>query len=131
MEVLLDSDYVLVRYLSDNNAIEVIWRPKQMTKDEYLNAFEKALESQRKYKAEYFISDIREQKIISPKYRKSFQEDIIPRAKEGGLKKGIVIFSGNIFKKYYLNNIMNTTKKIGIEFKFFNRRDRALDWIQK
>lgn len=131
MQTILDTNYALTRYLPESQSIEVIWRPHTMTKEEYLSPFRKALEWQVSHPVRFFISDIREQKLVSPDFRKAFQSEIVEKAKAGGLEKGVVIFSGNVFKKYYLNNILNTTKAFGIEFKFFTSRDEALNWLNK
>jgi hypothetical protein len=87
--------------------------------------------AQKKGQITNYMSDIRMQGVVSPEYRKWFQDVVIPSAVSSGLKKGAVVFDGNVFQKYYLNNIMNFTKKYGLQFKFFSSRDEAIEWMMK
>ncbi len=133
METILETDYALVEYFPTDQLVQIIWKKvKKISIEEYQNAFNHALDFQENNpeKVVHFLSDIRLQGVLSPAYRKWFQEIALPRAIKNKLKDGAVLFEGNIFQKYYLNNIMNSTKKFGIKFKFFSKREDALEWFK-
>ena len=133
METILDTEYALVEYYGEDQLVQISWKKvKQLNIEDYQNALNKALDFQEENpeKVKFYLSDIRQQGVLSPAYRKWFQEVAIPRALKNGLQAGSVIFEGNIFQKYYLNNIMNSTKKFGIKFKFFNKREDAIEWFK-
>lgn len=127
---LLDEPFAIVSYEAEFSEIKLIWKNVTMTFDDYKKVFNTALEAQQQYKPVHFLSDVREQKILPPHFRKWFQEVAIPKAREQGLQRAAVVFSGNVFKKYYLNNIFNTTKTFGIELKFFNEVEPAEKWFK-
>ena len=133
METILDTDYALIEYFEEDALVQIIWRKvKKITLEEYQNTLDKALDfqEQNKDKVKFYLSDIRLQGVLSPAYRKWFQESALPRGVSNGLQAGAVIFEGNIFQKYYLNNIMNSTKKFGLKLKFFNKREDAITWYK-
>ncbi len=133
METILNTEYALVEHYEEALLAQISWKKvKQLKLEDYQNALNKALDFQAENteKVKFYLSDIRQQGILSPAYRKWFQEVAIPRALKNGLQAGAVIFEGNVFQKYYLNNIMNSTKKFGIKFKFFNKREDAIEWFK-
>ncbi len=127
---LLDEFYVEVCYEKDLHLIHVEWKGK-CTSSQYKNVFITALDYAATHTVDYFISDIRKQSIISPSDRKWFEEYALPKAIELGLKQAGVVFSGDIFKKYYLNHISNHTKKYNLPFRFFTSVDEARTWFRK
>ena len=133
METILETDYALVEYSPTDLLVQIIWKKvKKISLEEYQNAFNSALDYQENNpgKVVHFLSDIRLQGVLSPAYRKWFQEVALSRAIKNKLKDGAVLFEDNIFQKYYLNNIMNSTKKFGINFKFFSKREDAIEWFK-
>jgi len=131
MKVILDKDFAKISLYEDFKILEVIWKRK-VTAEEYKYTFEFAVifSEENAGSAENFISDIRLQGIVGPAERKWFQEIMIPRATKSGVKHAAVVFSGGVFAKYYLNNITGTTKKLGIDMKFFNDLNQAHEWIK-
>ncbi|MBN2669786.1 MAG: hypothetical protein JXR60_11235 [Bacteroidales bacterium] len=134
MSIIMDNDYVNISYHESESLVEMVWKKTtgQMDLSIYQAAFNAALDYQENHHGtvKNFLSDIRLQSVLSPDYRKWFQETAIPRAISNGLERGAVIFEGNVFQKYYLNNIMNSTKKFGIKFKFFTKREEAIEWFK-
>ena len=133
MENILETDYARVDFCEEGAFVQLTWlNKKKLSFDEYKNAFNAAIDYQEenKEKTRFFLSDIREQGIVSPDFRKWLQGEAVPRTKSYGLELIAVIFTGNVFQKYYLNNIMNSTKKFGIEFKFFSKREEATEWFK-
>ena len=90
----------------------------------------KIREYAKNHEAQNFLSDIREQSVVSPENRKWFEEIMIPQAIDVGLKRAAVIFDGNVFKKYYLNMIIKVTNKFGLPLKIFNSEEEAIEWFK-
>jgi hypothetical protein len=131
--IIFEADYADVIFHENDFVVEIKWKKvNKMSIEEYKNALTLALDYQEKHsgKVKFYLSDIRDQGILSPDYRKWFQEEAVPQALKNGLLAGAVIFEGNVFKKYYLNNIMNTTKKFGLPFKFFGSKQEAIEWFK-
>lgn len=130
MKTLMREPYAEVLYIPEYSEVRIIWLDISMSFDDYKNAFTVALKCIEDNRLENYLSDIREQKVLPPSYRKWFQTSIIPKAKAYGLKRASVIFEGNVLKKYYLNHILNTTKKFGIELKFFSEIEQGEKWFK-
>jgi hypothetical protein len=133
MKTILNTDFAIAEFYEDDELIQVTWKKisGKLPLEEYKNTYLTVLNfhEQNKDKVRFFLSDIREQSVLSPDYRKWFQEEAMPRAINNGIIKSSVIFDGNVFQKYLINNIMNTTKKFGIAMKFFSKREDAIKWL--
>jgi len=132
MDQIFDNEFSTIYFDKTNGIVKLVWKENpKLSLETYKISFNAALDFQEQNigKTKYFISDIRKQKIMSPDTRKWFQEEALPKAIKNGLLKGAAIFDGDVFKKYYLNNIMNSSKKFGLPFKFFNNEEKAIDWF--
>ena len=129
-EIIYKKDIAVVSYSKERNLVTTVWNSKKLTFKEYQEPFLAAIEFQKNTFVTNYISDIREQNIIPPDFRKWFQTEILPKAYAAGVKRSAIIFNGNIFKKYYLNNIMNSVKKFGAPIKFFNSIEEAHKWLE-
>ena len=133
MELIFETDYARVEFDEAGAYVQATWlNKKKLELEEYKSTFNAALNFQaaNKDKTRFFLSDIRNQGIVNPEYRKWLQEGALPGAVSNDLELIAVIFSGNVFQKYYLNHIMNSTKKFGIKFKFFNDKPAAEEWFK-
>lgn len=99
------------------------------TSEKYREAFLFLLDNQKIYGLKRFLSDVRDQGIISPDDRKWFENVALPKSIELGLKAAAVIFIGNVFKKYYLNVIIQATNKFNLPVKLFIDQESAEDWL--
>lgn len=97
--------------------------------DPYRNAFLKGSEYGVEHPTKYFMSDITHQGIVGPEDRQWFEEIAIPKAVNAGVIKVGIIFDGNVFKQYYINNIMLRFKKMTVPMKFFRRKESAIEWL--
>ena len=127
---LLNTDYVEVIYHNDLNIGEVIWK-RSTTLQEYKSVFDVLLKYSEKREVPYFLSDITNQGITTPEKRQWFEKEMLPKAINRGLKKSAVVTDASIFKKYYLNVLLKTTAKFGLELKLFGTRDEAIMWLLK
>ena len=128
--ILLDEKYAQVTYDEENKLGMIEWKGK-CSSEEYQGAFMKLLNFQKLKPISRYISDIRNQSIISPTDRKWFEHEALPLAVKQGLKAGAVVFDGNAFKKYYINVILAATNKFGMPMKVFNELDEAKAWLEK
>ena len=127
--VLLEKDFAVVSVMTDKKLGMIQWKGKASF-DGYKEAFESILGyAEVNHNIDYYISDIRNQAIVSPEMRKWFQEVALPRAVAGGLKRAAVIMDGNAFKKYYMNMILQMTNKFGLPLKLVSDFDEAYDFL--
>lgn len=127
---ILDTPYAEVTFEKDKQLGMICWKGKASS-EEYQNAFNTLLDFQKKETITRYVSDIRNQSIISPDDRKWFETVAMPRAIEQGLKAAAVVFDGNAFKKYYINVILNATNKFGLPMKLFNTLEEAVFWLEQ
>lgn len=127
-----ETDFAMVALYEDIHLITVTWKEKSLSFSDYKHPFVVALNYQKDSKTPIFnyISDVRKQTVVSPQYRKWFQDTALPRAVNQGLKRGAVVTDANVFKRYYLNHIMNSTKHFGLPLKMFKQPENALKWFK-
>lgn len=101
-----------------------------MTDENYKEVFLFCIDYAKTHRCDNFMSDIRNQKIISPETRKWFEEVALPGAIETGLKRGAIVFTGNVFKKYYANNILTRSKNFALPLKFFTSVEDGIKWFE-
>ncbi len=128
LTVVRETDYVIIEYSSGYKLMKFTWKGN-VSGPQYREAFLTGLKYADTHRVDYFLSDIRKQKIVGPNERKWFEDVALPMAIERGLKKGCAIFDGNIFKKYYLNHIFTRTRKFELPFLFFKDEKSALEWL--
>jgi len=126
--IVLDTHYAQVTFDKVRELGMVTWKGKT-TSEEYQAAFNSLLELQKKEKISRYISDIRDQAIVSPNDRKWFETVALPLAIQQGLKVAAAVFDGNAFKKYYINVIITSTNKYKLPMRVFNDMDEAIEWI--
>lgn len=128
-KIVLDTDYAEVSHDSELKLGKIVWKRKTST-EEYQYAFITIFEYSKTHKTDNFLSDIRNQSVVSPENRKWFESEMLPKVIEGGLKRAGVIFDGNVFKKYYINMILKVTNKFGLPLKMFGTEEEAVSWFK-
>ncbi len=128
-KIILDTDYAEISYDSELKLGKIEWK-KKTSSEEYQYAFITLLEYAKDHPSDNFLSDIRQQSVVSPENRKWFESEMLPRAIEAGLKRAAVVFDGNVFKKYYINMIIQVTNKFGLPMKVFTSEEDALTWFK-
>lgn len=126
---IINKPFVDATYNPGLKLISVIWKDEPFTGEEFNKTYEQVLLFGKDNEVENFMADIRAQRIMSPDERKWFQNYVIGQAVNYGLKRAAVVFSGSVFKKFYLNNILDSTKKFNLPLKFFYTREEAVDWL--
>lgn len=128
---LLNKPYVRVVYDSERYIGKIIWTgsPKQ---EEYRQPFEVLLDWANKgNKVSRFLSDTRNQGVVSPDNRKWFENEMIPAAINAGCKRSAAITGGNVFKRYYLNMILSAVNKFNMPFKIFSDEESAIEFLME
>ena len=128
--IILEENYVKVSYIHNRKLIQMIWNGT-FSNEQYQKAFVTGLDFQAISGVPIynFLSDIRNQGIVNPENRKWFESYGVSRAVKQGLRRAAVVFDGNIFKKYYLNIILQVTNKFQLPFKFFSTIEDAYAWF--
>ncbi len=127
--IIEDNDYAEISYEPDLKMGKIVWKRKTKT-DEYRHAFIILLEYSKTHEIDNFLSDIRNQGVVAPENRKWFENEMLPKAVDAGLKRAGSIFDGNVFKKYYMNMIIKVSNKFGMPLKLFNTEEEALEWFK-
>ncbi|MFW5699941.1 MAG: hypothetical protein ACOCXS_03440 [Bacteroidota bacterium] len=128
IETIEDNEFVLVTYDKLLRIVAIIWRGA-VTSEQYRKSYITGLDFAKRNQVDGFLSDISKQQLLEPTDRNWFETDILPYAVELGIKRGCVVYDGNIFKEYYLTRILNKIKTYSIPFRFFKSRKSAYDWL--
>lgn len=130
-KIILDENYVIVTFHYAIKTIKVVWKGS-FSMEQYQHAIETALDYQLKEKVivDNYLSNILKQGIVNPESRKWFEKVAMPRAVNQGLKRAAVVFDGNVFKKYYLNLILQASNTFKLPLKFFNSEEEAIKWFK-
>jgi hypothetical protein len=132
MQKILENERVKCVYDADFSLFIVEWNDKAITFEQYQEPYLFLLEYNEKIgkTIQSIIVDIRNQKVIPPHFRKWFEEVAVKKAMAQGLQRAIAVSNANVFKKYYLNNILNSTKRFGLPLKIYNSVEEAKEWLK-
>lgn len=131
MKIIFENEFAKLEYEEDLKLLSIIWTDKKPTLEDYQKPFHEAMQFMDQNQVHNYISDIRNQRLVSPDYRKWLQEVAIPEAAKKGLKRIVGVAELNIFKKYYINNVFNSAKKFGMPFKLYETPEEAKDWFKQ
>jgi len=130
-KIVFSEPFAKVTYHPESKTVKIVWNGS-FSKEQYQEAIESALDYQAKshMPIENYLSNILKQGIVNPESRKWFEQVALPRAIHQGLKRGAVVFDGNVFKKYYLNLILQASNMYKLPLKFFSSEEDAVKWFQ-
>lgn len=128
-EIIKDADFAEISYDPDLKMGKIVWKRKTQV-EEYRDGFRTLLEFNKKHPVHNFLSDIRKQGVVAPENRKWFENEMLPKAIDAGLKRAGSIFDGNVFKKYYMNMLIKVSNKFGMPMKLFNSEEEAIEWFR-
>lgn len=131
--VISNTPNCLLTHRLDLKLILIEWKDYPLSMEVYKETFEAALAYHQKYRGNIpnYLADVRNQPPVSVEARKWFTEDMLPRGVHSGIERAAFVLNANVFKRYYMNEIFNSVKQFGIPFKFFNTKDKALNWLEK
>ena len=76
-----------------------------------------------------FLTDTREQGVVGPETRKWLTSELFPACVEEGLQRVAAVSNANVFKKYYVNNVLNSVNTFGIPIKVVNDEKSAFEFL--
>lgn len=124
-----DEEYASVYYLQEQEIIQVVWH-RQPSEEEYRKTFYSAIAYVEKGNIfSRFMSDTRNQGVMSPAYRKWFEHEILPKAVEIGMKRAAVIIDANPFRRYYMNLLLSAVNKFSIPLKLVGSEEQAIEHL--
>jgi len=126
--IVKQTPYAIISIYTEKGIGKIQWKGT-CTSREYRDSFLFLIDLQEKHNLIRFLSDVREQGVISPEDRKWFEVEAVPKSINMGLKAAAVVFNGNVFKKYYLNLIIQATNKFKLPLKLFNDLEPAEEWL--
>ena len=132
MKEILNNEFASVSYDSESSSIITVWK-KPSTSEAYKVIFSAILEKILEYKVEAFINDIFQQGIVSTENRFWLQNEILPKAYAGGLRKVGTITPNDVFSKFYVESIKNGVfiNSIDLEFRYFQDLISAQAWVMQ
>ncbi|MCK5701677.1 MAG: hypothetical protein KAI29_11010 [Cyclobacteriaceae bacterium] len=132
MKEILSNEFASVSYDSESSSIITVWK-KPSTSEAYKVIFSVILEKILEYNAEAFISDIFQQGIVSTENRFWLQNEILPKAYAGGLRKVGTITPNDVFSKFYVESIKNGVfiNSLDLEFRYFQDLTSAQIWAMQ
>ena len=134
-KLIFDTEYAYTYEVPELKLVEIHWKDAKINSEAYRKTFEDAFEYVVNNNIElwHFLSDTTDQNIISPEDRKWFQNTMVPKVDEYGLKKAVVLSrGGDPFKKYYLNMILRwINRNMNMRMKVFNSEEKAYEWFKE
>jgi hypothetical protein len=130
-DIILELPVVTVYYDRQRQLGKIVWHGIP-TREEYKMPFQTLLDWARQgHPVLRFLSDTRQQGVVSPESRKWFEKEMVPAALEAGLQRAAVLTDSNVFKMYYLNMILSAVNKFNMPFKIFNDEDKAVAFLME
>lgn len=128
LEKIFEEEYVTVFYDQEKHITKMIWHGNPILK-KYKAPFYAILDSVEQYPISKFYSDTRLQGMISTENRKWFLNEMLPTGVEKGLQRVAIVTDANVFKRYYINSIINSINKFGIKMKLYNQESDAIAFL--
>lgn len=129
MKVLIETEKAEIRFNSQTNAIELIWKT-YADPASYKALFTNGVEYLKEFGATAWLSDIRNEGVVGPEHSKWLHGEIIPKAISFGLRRIAVVLDSDVFKKFYIKNIeTNMTQKGQNLMQYFNSTEEANAWL--
>ena len=129
MKNFLNEEYAEVNYNPQANLVEVIWR-KNQTSDHYRQTVKTAYEIILKYGASKWLSDMRNEGVVSVKDQKWLTEEMMPKAFQAGLRRVALVVSKDVFVRFYTKNIEQPVND-HFQSKHFDDVENARKWLSK
>jgi signal transduction histidine kinase len=110
-----------------NNTV-IIWK-KNVTSDQYRQAFESVLQTIKKYNTPGWIADLRNQGAIAPEDQQWFMTNVLKAAADNGLNRIAAIGFDDPIRKDYYERMIAKTAEYGVTLKVFHSMDSAVKWM--
>jgi signal transduction histidine kinase len=129
-QIFFENDSAQLYYDAHINNTVIIWR-KNVTSEEYRQAFESVLRTIKKYNTPGWIADLRNQGTITKDDQQWFVQNVLKAAADNGLVRIAAIGFRDPVRKDYLERMVSMTSKFGIDFRMFEDMPAAIAWMEK
>jgi hypothetical protein len=127
-EILYNSEFASLSYNKTKYLLELIWK-KNTNPEEYKIMFSKAIDFSKKNIILYFLSDMRNEGLITTSDMKWLEVEVIKRAIELKIKKIALVFDDLIFSNVYAETIKRKLQYSQIQIQFFSDINSARAWL--
>ncbi len=127
-EFLHNSDIVTLKYDKSKSLLELHWK-QNANSSEFKETFNKAIECSKKNIIRYFLSDMRNEGLISTQDMKWLEIEVLKRAIEHKVKKIALVFDDLIFSTVYAETVKRKLQNSLIDVRFFSDTDSARAWL--
>ena len=129
-QLIFDTEYGSIFYNAKLNCAGIVWK-KQITSEQYRTLFTKCLNIVKLYHTPYWISDIRNQGVVSAEDQQWMVQTIFPEANKNGLVQSALIYNPQNHVAEYPERIKVAADSLGITVHFFENRKNADAWVQQ
>lgn len=128
-EILFETDAYQISYEENYKLLTLIWK-RYINSNELKDAYYKIIETIKTKGVKLYLADNRLEGTVHPDDRKWVETEVIPTAVKNGLKFVATILDANVFQKYYLSKLKDTSQNSGMSgFKIFGNYDEGRKWI--
>lgn len=129
-KILYESTEAKLSYYKKEKVLELIWI-KQVSDLEYKKVFSEALNAAKSYKCSSFISDMRNEGLISISNVRWLQKEILPHVKKLGITKIALVVSDNLYTQIYAQHTKKMIMEIDIPVQIFENYNNAMNWLKE
>jgi hypothetical protein len=128
-EIIYNSEIVDLIYSKPELLVELIWK-QNTSSEEFRSIYTFAVNFASKNKVQYFLSDLRNEGVVSLEDVKWLTKDVISRANELGMKKiALVNEDDEIFSTIYAESVKKKLEKLAVHVQIFNDVISARSWL--
>ena len=131
MEVTFQNVFTSLIYEEDLNILTIKQSSKKPSLDEYQKPFKTALDFMHDKPVGDYISDIREQAIVTTDFKKWLQEARMSEAGDADMKRNAGAANIYFFNRYCIHHVSQSDKKSGLPLKMVYTIEEAKSWFRK
>lgn len=127
--MIYSTNYVVVNFLPEIKAIEIIWQKPFTPIQEYEMIFKEVINIIKKGGVKNILSDMSIQQAVRAENREFVKKVFVPICYEHGVTHAAFVLSKNIFSELHAKDIANTIDDLGRGIKFFTDKKEAYNWL--
>ena len=128
-DIIYNSDIVDLTYSKSDLLVELIWK-QNTSSEEFRALYTFAVNFATKNKVKYFLSDMRNEGLISLEDVKWLTSEVISKAQDFGIKKIALVNEDDIiFSTIYAESVKKKLEKSAINVQIFNDTASARAWL--
>ena len=128
-EIIYNSEIVDLIYSKSDLLVELIWK-KNTNTEGFRTIYSFAVNFATKNKVQYFLSDMRNEGLVSLDDVKWLTKEVIAKAFDFGIKKiALVNEDDMIFSTIYAESVKKKLEKLAIHVQIFNDAVSAKSWL--